>query len=452
MSDNRNLCDNCNCDFGSLSFCESRDGQSEPQDPNASRKASENWGLTWELDTEAYLLNNILNGSNADLPLPPQFDGLDPGGADKDGNPMGEMVNSTELVTHLPVDQDLPIGNSEQVGDDHPPRVLADQSYEVESPAPGFFLQQGVYHYRTTELGSSDHDMNIDHRTLCDPSIGRFRQDTAHPDNHPHVDMDMDVISNPWLGHGPDLSPFMQQIHLEPAAINDDGTPTDNLVGLLFDLPAQQAGRENSTIDQTDSQPATAAIYTQFPQDQENLNLGFHWPYHPEPSVLNLIRMPYPDAFGNVPPLQSLSEHGALRPNNNMRYGSMSQSFLDPLSSILAPAAPVAPHKALVPVFGSFQPLLSRVQQQGQDKQEEGEKPQPANQHPPRGMGKRGRRNAALHARGLCIWCRKPNPDLTKKGCLECLPLRAASTADWRKKRGGRGDDGENEMEEGEPE
>ncbi|AEO58229.1 hypothetical protein MYCTH_93590 [Thermothelomyces thermophilus ATCC 42464] len=53
----------------------------------------------------------------------------------------------------------------------------------------------------------------------------------------------------------------------------------------------------------------------------------------------------------------------------------------------------------------------------------------------PRPLGTRGRRNAALVARGLCIWCRRPNPDRRKKGCPTCLPRRAGLTAEWRRKR-----------------
>ncbi|KAL2181138.1 uncharacterized protein P884DRAFT_188958 [Thermothelomyces heterothallicus CBS 202.75] len=53
----------------------------------------------------------------------------------------------------------------------------------------------------------------------------------------------------------------------------------------------------------------------------------------------------------------------------------------------------------------------------------------------PRPLGTRGRRNAALVARGLCIWCRQPNPDRRKKGCPTCLPRRAGLTAQWRQKR-----------------
>jgi hypothetical protein len=26
-----------------------------------------------------------------------------------------------------------------------------------------------------------------------------------------------------------------------------------------------------------------------------------------------------------------------------------------------------------------------------------------------------------LHAQGLCVWCRDPNPDLRKMGCFNCL-------------------------------
>ncbi|KAK3295346.1 uncharacterized protein B0H64DRAFT_459506 [Chaetomium fimeti] len=48
------------------------------------------------------------------------------------------------------------------------------------------------------------------------------------------------------------------------------------------------------------------------------------------------------------------------------------------------------------------------------------------------GTGERGRRNARLHADGLCIWCQRPNPDLRRKGCPACLPRRAATTARWR--------------------
>ncbi|KAH6838500.1 hypothetical protein B0I37DRAFT_358258 [Chaetomium sp. MPI-CAGE-AT-0009] len=51
------------------------------------------------------------------------------------------------------------------------------------------------------------------------------------------------------------------------------------------------------------------------------------------------------------------------------------------------------------------------------------------------GTGERGRRNARLHAQGLCIWCQKPNPNLRRKGCPACLPRRAATTARWRKMR-----------------
>lgn len=50
-------------------------------------------------------------------------------------------------------------------------------------------------------------------------------------------------------------------------------------------------------------------------------------------------------------------------------------------------------------------------------------------------MGKRGQRAAALHAKGLCIWCEQPNPDLSKMGCRRCLPIRAAKTAEYRARK-----------------
>lgn len=59
--------------------------------------------------------------------------------------------------------------------------------------------------------------------------------------------------------------------------------------------------------------------------------------------------------------------------------------------------------------------------------------PLPPPHHPPaNGAGKRAQRSARLHAQGLCIWCRQPNPDLTKMGCPACLPKRAAKTAQYR--------------------
>jgi len=55
------------------------------------------------------------------------------------------------------------------------------------------------------------------------------------------------------------------------------------------------------------------------------------------------------------------------------------------------------------------------------------------NQPLPHGMGRRGQESARRHAQGLCIWCKRPNPELAKKGCPECLVLRAASTAKYRR-------------------
>jgi len=52
----------------------------------------------------------------------------------------------------------------------------------------------------------------------------------------------------------------------------------------------------------------------------------------------------------------------------------------------------------------------------------------------PHGMGRRGQQSARLHASGLCIWCRQPNPDLSKKGCPPCLRDRAARTAEYRQR------------------
>ncbi|KAK4238982.1 hypothetical protein C8A03DRAFT_32980 [Achaetomium macrosporum] len=64
----------------------------------------------------------------------------------------------------------------------------------------------------------------------------------------------------------------------------------------------------------------------------------------------------------------------------------------------------------------------------------------------PRGQGRRGQRNAVLHAQGLCVHCKKPNPDLRKKGCPACRGKRAGLTEKWRiksgKKRPGPGNDG----------
>lgn len=451
MSDHRNSRDNCNCDLGSWSLCASCGSHSEPQNEDFSCRESRNWESIWELDPEAYLLN-ILDGSSPDLPLPPRFDGLDQNNPNDDENPMGQMIDSIELVAHLPVVQDSSIGNSEQARGDNLPWVPADGDHEVESPAPDSFLQQGVHHNQTNEPGLSNHDFNIDRRIFCEPSIGQFRQDAALPNNQPRVDMDMDAIFNPHLGLSPEITSLIQQRHLKTTATNGENGLVGNPDGRSFGLPAQQAGSESHPIAQADVQPASAAMLTPVLQDQGNLNLNFHLPYALERPVCNPTPMPYQfsDPFSNFPPLQSLSEHGSLLSGSNMPCGSVSQSFLDPFASIPAPAAPAALRGAPLRVFVSFQPWISREQQQGQDEQEEVDAAQPANQHPPRGMGKRGQRNSTLHAHGLCIWCRKPNPDLKKKGCPDCLPLRAASTAKWRRKRAGNWDDREDEMEGGE--
>lgn len=65
-----------------------------------------------------------------------------------------------------------------------------------------------------------------------------------------------------------------------------------------------------------------------------------------------------------------------------------------------------------------------------------GNNPPPPPPHPPaNGGGRRAQRSARLHAQGLCIWCRQPNPDLSKMGCPACLPKRAAKTAQYRVRR-----------------
>ncbi|KAL2156636.1 hypothetical protein VTH82DRAFT_1381 [Thermothelomyces myriococcoides] len=52
-----------------------------------------------------------------------------------------------------------------------------------------------------------------------------------------------------------------------------------------------------------------------------------------------------------------------------------------------------------------------------------------------RPTGMRAQRNAYLAARGLCIWCQKPNPAPQKMGCPPCLVKRAKLTARWRQNR-----------------
>lgn len=58
-----------------------------------------------------------------------------------------------------------------------------------------------------------------------------------------------------------------------------------------------------------------------------------------------------------------------------------------------------------------------------------------ANQRPPKGFGKRGLRSQRLHAEGKCIYCKRPNLDLSKMGCPECLPIRAALTNKYRRRK-----------------
>ncbi|KAK4155754.1 hypothetical protein C8A00DRAFT_31413 [Chaetomidium leptoderma] len=77
--------------------------------------------------------------------------------------------------------------------------------------------------------------------------------------------------------------------------------------------------------------------------------------------------------------------------------------------------------------------------QQHQDtdhKEEESyNEPSNSNQRPRKhGMGRKGQQNRRLHAQGLCIWCKQPNPALEKMGCPACLPRRADSTRRYREK------------------
>ncbi|KAL2151127.1 hypothetical protein VTH82DRAFT_6225 [Thermothelomyces myriococcoides] len=75
----------------------------------------------------------------------------------------------------------------------------------------------------------------------------------------------------------------------------------------------------------------------------------------------------------------------------------------------------------------NYRPIIS-------DNSNDSNRGKPASQRFVR-LGPRALRNADLVARGLCIWCKKPNPAPTKSGCPPCLVKRAKITERWRQKR-----------------